>query len=80
MTDTVDVFHPRSGFSGSNSRRASACSYLQEWSTQPPCVGFRCSAIDLAEVVPSSKISSWIWSIICNIFVVWVVQHKSHHR
>jgi hypothetical protein len=70
MTDTVDVFHPRSDFSGSTSRRASACSYLQECPTQQSYVRCRCSAIDLAKVVPSSKISSWIWSIICSVYVV----------
>ena len=40
-----------------------------------------CSAIDLAEIRRSSKISSWIWSTISgggSLF--WVVQHEAHNR
>ena len=44
-----------------------------------------CSAIDLAEIRRSSKISSWIWSIISGVSLFWVVQDeacdrwKNHH-
>ena len=44
-TGTVDVFDPRSGISGSTSRRASACPNLLEWWTQPAHV--RCPVAQL---------------------------------
>ena len=61
-TGTVDVFDPRSGISGSTS-----------WMMDPTrsreilC----CSAIDLAEIQWSSKISSWIPSIISGVVTVF---------
>jgi len=30
-----------------------------------------CSAVDLAEIRRSSKISSWIWSLISGVVIVW---------
>jgi len=39
-----------------------------------------CSAIDLAENRRSSKISSWIWSVISGVVTVWVVPDEAHHR
>ena len=70
-TGTVVVFDPRSGISGPTSRRASACPNLQEWWTQPPAREMpSCSAIDLAEIRQSSRISSWIWSIISGVVTV----------
>ena len=39
-----------------------------------------CSAIDLAEIQRSSKINSWIWSIISGMVTVWVIQDEAHHR
>jgi len=47
---TVDVFDPGSDISGPTSRRASACPNSREMPS--------CSAIDLAEIRRSSKISS----------------------
>jgi len=38
-----------------------------------------CSVIDLYEIRRSSKISSWIWSIISEVSLFWVVQDKAHH-
>ena len=68
-TGTLDVFDPRSGISEPTSRRASACPNLHEWWTQPTRSREMpsCSAIDLAEIRRSSKISSWIWSIISGL-------------
>ena len=71
-------FDPRSGISGPTSRRASACPNLHEWWAQPAQVRcpeceineMECSAIDLAEIRRSSKISSWIWSIISGVVTV----------
>ena len=38
------------------------------------------SAIDLAEIRWSSKINSWIWSIISGVSPFWVVQDEARHR
>ena len=62
-------FDPRSGISGPTKRRAFAYPNLHEWWTQPAHVS--CPAIDLAEIRLSSKISSWIWSIISAVFTVF---------
>ena len=62
-TGTVGVFDPRSGISGPNSWRASACPNLHEWLNQPAHELPSCSA-------RSSKISSWIWSIISGVVIV----------
>ena len=69
-TGTVDV-DPHSGISGPTSWRASARPNLHEWCTQPAHVEMpSCSAIDLAKIQWSSKISSWIWSIISGLVTV----------
>jgi len=39
-----------------------------------------CSAICLAEIRRSYKVSSWIWSMICGVALFWVVQDEAHHR
>jgi len=70
-TGTVDVSDPRSGISGSTLLRASACPNLHECWTQPTQREMpSCSAIDLAEIQWSSKISLWIWSIISGVVTV----------
>ena len=70
-TGTVDVFDPPSSISGPTSRRASACPNLHEWWTQPRSCGMpSCSAIDLAEMGRSFKITSWIWSVISGVVTV----------
>jgi len=70
-TATVEVFDPRSWISGPTSRRASACPNLHEWWTQPAAREMPgCSAINLAEIWRSSKISSRIWSIISGVVIV----------
>ena len=70
-TGTVDVFHPHSGISGPTWRRASACPNLHDWWTQPAHVRCPvCPAIDLAEIRRSSKINSWIWSVISGLVTV----------
>ena len=79
-TGTVDVFNPRSGISGPTSRRASACPNLHEWDPTRSREIPSCSAIDLTEIRRSSKISSWIWSIISGVVTVLVVQDEAHHR
>jgi len=63
----VDVFDPRSGISVRTLRRASPCPNLHEWWTQPAHV--RCP-VDLGKIRRSSKISSWIWSIISGVITV----------
>ena len=65
-TGTVDVFHPRSGISGPTSRGASACPNLHEWWTQPAHV----LSYWFSRNPGSSKISSWIWSIISGVVTV----------
>jgi len=70
-TGTVDVFGPCSGISGPTSSRTSAYPNLHERWTQPPSREMpSCSAIDLAEIRRSSKISSRIWSIISGVVTV----------
>ena len=65
-TGTVHVFDQHSGISGPTSWRASTCPNLHEWWTQSAHV--RCPIdTDLAEIRRSSKISSWIWSIISGV-------------
>ena len=63
------LFYQRSEISGPTSRRASACSNQMIdpiSSREMP----RCSAIDLAEIRRSSKISLWIWSVISGVVTV----------
>ena len=74
-TGTVEVFDPCSEVSGPTSRWASACPNLLEWWTQPAHMRF-----DLAEIRRSSKISSWISSIISWLVTVLVVQDEAHLR
>ena len=69
-TGIVDVFDPCSGISGPTFQRASPCPNLHEWWTQPLTWDASCSAIDLAIIRWSSKISSWIWSIISGVVTV----------
>ena len=58
-------FHPHSGISGTTLRRDSAFPNLHEWWTKPAHVRLpSCSAVDLAEIRRSFKISSWNWKII----------------
>jgi len=65
---TTDVFDLCSGILGPTLWRASACPNLHESWTQP--AHERCSAIDMAKIRWSSKISSWIWSIISGVVTV----------
>ena len=67
---TVDVFDPCSGISRPTSRRTSACPNLHEWGPIRSHKIPSCSAIDLTEIRRSSKISSWIWSIIHGVITV----------
>jgi len=78
-TGTIDILDPRTGILGPTSRRASACPNLHEWWTQP-CEMPSCLAIDLAEIRRSSKISSWIWSIISRVVTFLCLQDEAHHR
>ena len=68
---TVDVFVSRSGIWGPTSRRASAMS-RSSWMTDPTRSRemHSCSAIHLAEIRRSSKIGSWICSIISGVVTV----------
>ena len=65
------LLYLRSGISGPTWRRASACQNLHEWWIQTAHVEMPSrSAIDLAEIRRSSKIISWIWSIISRVVTV----------
>jgi len=71
MTDTIDVFDPCSGILGTHfmeSFHISKSSWMMDptHSHEMPS----CSPIDLAEIQRSSKISSWIWSIISGVVTV----------
>jgi len=50
----------------------SFCMFKSSWMMDPTCSCEmpRCSAIDLAEIRQSSKMSSWIWSIISGVVTV----------
>jgi len=69
-TGTVDVFDPGSGISGHfvESFRMSKSSWMMDpnRSREMPS----CSAIDLAEIRRSTKISSWFWLIISAVVTV----------
>ena len=70
-TGTFDVFDPPSGIAGPTLRRASACP-KSSWMLNPTRLREMpsCSAIDLAKIRRSYKISSWIWSIISGMFTL----------
>jgi len=70
-TGTVDFFNPRSGILGPTSRRASAYLNPHEWWTKAAHVICSCLSIDLAEILRSSKISPWIWSIISRVVTIF---------
>ena len=70
-TGIIDVFELHSGILGPTLRRASACPNLHEWWT--PTRSHKKpsrSAIDLAKISWSSKISLWMWSIISGVVTV----------
>jgi len=66
-TGTVDVFDPRSGISGSTSRRASACPHLHEWWTQPAHVRY-CVSL-WAGVVITGECKLCLEWILCVVMV-----------
>jgi len=73
-TGTVDVFDPRSGVWGPILRRASACPNLHEWWTRPNPLTWDVQLLSYwfsrNPAQRSSKISSWIWSIISGVVTV----------
>ena len=65
-----DAFDLCSGISWPISPRASTHPNLHEWWTQPAYVRCPVAQLDLTEIQRSSKIISWIWSIISGVVTV----------
>jgi len=71
FAQTTDVFDPRSGISGHNSRsfRVSKSSRMLDRVHSREM--YSCSGIDLAQIRRSFKINLWIWSIISGVVTVF---------
>ena len=80
MTGTLDFFVPLFNISGPNSRRASSCnsSWMMDPTRSREIPSY--SAVDLAEIRRSFKISSWIWSIISGVVPVLGRPRRSASR